>query len=339
MPRVTILMPVYNGEQFLEETIENVLQQTYTDFVFLIINDGSTDGSEKIIQSYTDTRIRYVKNERNFGLVTTLNKGIDLVDTEFMARMDADDLWVETKLEKQIKVLDSQPEVGICGTSIRKFGAFEGDFYFPVDNEALKVGFLFYCTMSHPSVVFRMSFLKETGLRYKTDYFPAEDYKMWIDSLQLTQIYNIPELLVYYRQHDTQICSTANAAKQSVLQNTIRLEMLERISKNFTLEEKQFHIQQFVSGQIRSKEDYQHFVAWSQRIARHNRKETSYIDPSVLRKEMNTYIQQFYKGYILRKYFTEKYLFELWRYFCSLEWRHLSFRRNVGIILKNRKRG
>jgi glycosyltransferase involved in cell wall biosynthesis len=334
MSRITVLMPVYNGEKFLSETIESVLQQTYTDFVFLIINDGSTDGSEKIIQSYTDTRIRYVKNERNFGLVTTLNKGIDLVDTEFMARMDADDLWVETKLKKQIEVFDHHPEVGICGTSIRKFGAFEGDFYFPVDNEALKVGFLFYCTMSHPSVVFRMSFLKETGLRYKANYFPAEDYKMWIDSLQLTQIYNIPELLVYYRQHETQICSTANATKQSILLNIIRLEMLERISKDFSPEEKQFYIQHFVDGKIQSKEDYKRFEEWGQCICRRNNEKTQYIDSSILHKEMNNYIQQFYKGYVLRKYFTKNLLFDLWRYLFSFEWRHLSLRRNLRIIFK-----
>jgi glycosyltransferase involved in cell wall biosynthesis len=90
-------MPVYNGAKYLKETIDNVLLQTYRDFIFLIINDGSTDETEQIIISYTDPRIKYIKNQKNLGLVETLNKGIDLVETEFMARMDADDLWVETK--------------------------------------------------------------------------------------------------------------------------------------------------------------------------------------------------------------------------------------------------
>ena len=105
--RITVLMPVYNDAKYLKETIDNVLSQTFRDFLFLIINDGSTDETELVIQSYSDDRIKYLKNEANLGLVKTLNKGIDLVETEFLARMDADDLWVETKLEKQIDVLIS----------------------------------------------------------------------------------------------------------------------------------------------------------------------------------------------------------------------------------------
>jgi glycosyltransferase involved in cell wall biosynthesis len=334
MSRLTILMPVYNGEQFLRETMDSVLNQTYSDFLFLIINDGSTDSSEDIIKSYSDPRIIYRKNEKNLGLVSTLNKGIDLVETEFLARMDADDLWAETKLEKQIKLLDSRPEVGICGTSIHKFGAFEGDFIFPVENDGLKVGFLFYCCMSHPSIVYRMSFLKESGIRYRVDYFPAEDYKMWIDCLEKTQIYNIPEVLVYYRQHSSQITQDSNAL-QIAKTNKIRLEVLDRVSTEFTDEEKEFHLKVFVAQNICSVSDYKKCANWCKLIQLRNKEKLFYISPEVLSEGLKHYLVSGYKGYVVFKYFPKFNIPNAVRYVSSLEWRYLSLRMNVMLLLRS----
>lgn len=325
-------MPVYNGETYLRETMDSVLAQTYSDFVFLIINDGSTDQTEQIILSYQDSRILYCKNDKNLGLVATLNKGIDLVHTEYLARMDADDLWHPSKLEKQIQLLDSRPDVGLCGTSIRKFGAFEADFIFPVDNDGLKVGFLFYCCMSHPSVVFRMSFLKETGLRYKADYFPAEDYEMWTDCLDKTQIYNIPEVLVYYRQHTSQITQDSNT-QQLAQTNKIRLEMLDRIYPHFNDTEKQFHLETFVAQNIHSVADYKSCVAWCRLIIGRNNKTDSYASGEILVKGLNEYLQAGFKNYVLSKYFTKFNIAYAFQYAISCEWRYLSLRKNIKLLV------
>lgn len=333
MSRITILMPVYNGEQFLKEAINSVLEQTYTDFIFQIINDGSTDLSEEIIRSYSDSRILYQRNETNLGLVATLNNGIELVNTEFLARMDADDLWHPFKLEKQIKLLDSRPDVGICGTSIHKFGAFEGDFIFPVDNEELKVGFLFYCCMSHPSIVFRMSFLKKSGLHYQVDYFPAEDYKMWTDCLEKTQIYNIPEVLVYYRQHSNQITQDSNK-EQATKTDIIRLEMLNNIYSGFTDQEKEFHLKTFVEQKIKSIEDYKKCIVWKKKLQSQNIKNGSYIQPHIFEKELNKYIQAGYKGYVLSRYFQIFSIANGLHYIFSFDWRYLSLKRNASLLLK-----
>ena len=326
-------MPVYNGEPFLKDTIDSVLAQSYSDFFFLIINDGSTDNSAEIIHSYSDKRIIYEENEKNIGLVATLNKGIEMIDTEFLARMDADDLWHRTKLEKQIQLLDSCPDVGLCGTSIRKFGAFEGDFIFPVDNEGLKVVFLFYCCMSHPSVIFRMSFLKESGLQYRADYFPAEDYKMWIDCLDKTQIYNIPEVLVYYRQHNNQITSDSNTL-QAEKTNLVRLEMLNRISSEFTPEEKMFHLQTFVKQRINSVSDYKKCLAWEKILELKNKDNAYYIQPHLLDVELDKYIQSAYKAYVLSRYFKKFSMSNGLCYLSSCDWRYLSLRRNLSLFYK-----
>ena len=333
MSRITILMSVYNGERFLKETIDSVLAQSYSDFIFLIINDGSTDRSAEIICSYSDKRIVYHENEKNIGLVETLNKGIEMVDTEFLARMDADDLWHPTKLEIQIQLLDSRPDVGLCGTSIRKFGAFEGDFSFPIENEGLKVGFLFYCCMSHPSVVFRMSFLKESSLRYKADYFPAEDYKMWTDCLEKTQIYNIPEILVYYRQHNNQITQDSNIL-QLEKTNQVRLEMLNRISSEFTQEEKMFHLETFVRQRIKSVSDYKKCVSWKKILQVKNKENAYYIQAHLLDVELDKYIQSAYKTYVLSYYFKIFSISNGLRYLFSCDWRYLSMRRNLSLFYK-----
>jgi len=333
MSRITILMPVYNGERFLKETIDSVLAQSYSDFIFLIINDGSTDSSAEIVCSYSDKRIIYKENKKNIGLVASLNKGIEMVDTEFLARMDADDLWHPTKLEKQIQLLDSRPDVGLCGTSIRKFGAFEGDFIFPIDNEGLKIGFLFYCCMSHPSVVFRMSFLKESGLRYKAHYFPAEDYKMWTDCLGKTQIYNIPEVLVYYRQHNNQITQDTNAL-QLEKTNQVRLEMLNRISSEFTDEDKKFHLEIFLKQNIKSINDYHKCVAWKKILKLKNQESGFYIQRHILDEELDKYIQAGYKEYVLSRHFKKFSIINGFCYACSFDWRYLSLRRNLSLFYK-----
>ena len=333
MARVTVLMPVYNGETFLRETMDSVLRQTYSDFIFFILNDGSTDKTEEIIFSYTDSRILYHKNDKNLGLVATLNKGIDLVDTEYLARMDADDLWVETKLEKQIHLLDARLDVGICGTSIHKFGAFEGDFIFPVENEGLRAGFLFYCCMSHPSVVFRMSFLQESGIRYRPDYFPAEDYKLWVECLDYTQIYNIPEQLVKYRQHNHQITQDSNS-KQVLLTNRVRLEVLEKLSESFTQTQKDFHIYSFLSSQLHSVSDYKKFIQWSRTLLQANKTNGFVFNSQFLEEALKKHLRARYKSYIYNKYKSFTPFKSYLKYFFSLEWRFMNYKDTIKFILR-----
>jgi len=331
MKRVTVVLPVYNGSKYLKETIDSVLNQTYQDFDFIIINDASTDNSEEVILSFTDTRIKYHLNEWNLGSIGAPVKGMNMSKTEYIARIDQDDIWLPAKLEKQIQIMDANPQIGICGTSIELFGDRSGVKIFPITNEHLKVGFLFFCCMSHPSVVFRKSFLVETGVTYNETYRLADDYKMWVDCIELTQIYNIPEPLVRYRQHEEQICSAANASKQMQVQNKVRLEMLERISLNFSQDEKNFHINQFVEGKIESINDYKQFVKWSQLICKRNDESGKEIDPNILNADLKYHLQVFLKRYILSRFFQKMNIVALIRYFFSFSWIYMNIRRNLGI--------
>lgn len=221
-PKVTVLMPVYNGEKYLREAIESILNQTYKDFEFLIINDGSTDGTVEIIESYDDSRIRLVHNEKNLKLVATLNKGLQLASGEFIARMDGDDISLPERLEKQVAFMDANPVVGICGTWVKTIGDIQGNVWMhPTDADIVRCRLLFESVLAHPSVMMRLSLLNKFRLRYSNDYPPhGEDFHLWQQASERFPVVNIGEVLVLYRV-------TKNSLSRSNTNNVFT--MLERI--------------------------------------------------------------------------------------------------------------
>lgn len=328
--RVTVLMPVYNGELYLREAMDSVLAQTYSDFCYMIIDDGSVDTTAQLVKSYSDERIFYLKNDVNIGLVATLNRGLALIDSEYIARMDADDIWHHDKLQKQIDLLDSRPDVGICGTCINKFGDVNGVYMFPEESDSLKVGLLFYCMMSHPSVVYRNSFLKESHQLYRSEYFPAEDYKMWIEALQYTKIYNIQEVLVEYRQHQQQICREKQQI-QHEKENKVKAEQLKLIYPDCSEEEMQFHLSVFATLKINNLAELKKCRTWIEKIIEADKK-LGYVETSILKKELWKYLHAATKEYFAKEYLFDSNLKGLLQYFVSFNWRYLDFHRNLSLI-------
>lgn len=325
MPSVTIILPVYNGERYLREAIDSVLAQTYRDFELWVCNDGSTDSTVAIADSYTDPRVRRVDNPHNMGLVATLNRAFAMVQTPFIARMDDDDRWEPTKLERQMALLAARPDVGICGTSIHKFGDIDTVMLFPEESDALKVGLLFYCMMSHPSVIYRRSMLQETGLTYRQDYFPAEDYKMWIDALKVTHIHNLQQPLVHYRQHATQICREKKD-QQIPLERRLHEEQLRLFYPNPTDDELAFHLDRFVTLHPADDTEVLHFCRWTDTLCRAN-KRSRYADPKVMRHELKHYVQN-----AIRTYYTTTWRGP-WHHLTSGRWLHLDLKRNLSLLL------
>jgi glycosyltransferase involved in cell wall biosynthesis len=197
-PKITVLMPVYNAELHLREAINSILGQTFQDFEFLIIDDGSTDNSAAIVRSYSDPRIRFVQNERNLKLTATLNRGLDMAQGEYIARMDADDISLPERLAKQAAFLDANPSVGIVGTWAWAFGEARFKIPHPPDPERIRAKLLFDSALVHPAVLMRRSALDAHGLRYKPlGHF--EDYELWQRAARLFPLANIPEYLFRYR--------------------------------------------------------------------------------------------------------------------------------------------
>jgi glycosyltransferase involved in cell wall biosynthesis len=208
-PEISVVMPVYNAEKYLSETIESILNQTHIDFELLILNDKSTDNSLEIIKQYQakDSRIILIDKEINVGPANLRNEGFYLSKGTFIALMDADDIALPNRFEKQITILKSNPEIGVCGTWFTFFGAKKNKVIRHGEkHDTIKVSFLHSCGIGNPTVMLRKEALN--GLEFNNDYVPVEDYDLWSRMLPKTQFYNIPESLLNYRQHDSNISKT-----------------------------------------------------------------------------------------------------------------------------------
>ena len=232
-PKVTVLMPVYNGEKYLKKSIESILDQTFTDFEFLIIDDGSTDESLELIKSYDDTRIKIIVHEQNKGLIKTLNEGIELAAGDYVARMDGDDVSLPERLEKQIAFMDNNQDVAVCGTwtkSMNENGKIVSTMK-SLSGILLKYNYWKPSPMIHPSVMMRKSLIKE--FLFSVDAASAEDYDLWLRIVKKHRIFNIKECLLLYRIHgenistkrrDEQLLSSYNSFLKNFEIENISLE-------------------------------------------------------------------------------------------------------------------
>ena len=204
MPKVSVLFPVYNTpEPFLREAIESILNQTFHDFELIIVNDASLDENvEKVILSYHDDRIRYYRNEKNMGISITRNKLIDLANAEYLAVMDHDDISLPERFEKQVAFLDNHPDIGLLGTAHWEEPAHKL-IHHPLSNDEIEEALVYDCPLIHPSVMMRKSVLVQTGVRYDKDYFPTEDYNLYLHLIGKTKFANLPEALFCYRKHNS----------------------------------------------------------------------------------------------------------------------------------------
>lgn len=204
-PQVTVLMPVYNGEPYLRAAIDSILNQSFTDFEFLIINDGSTDQSLKTIKSCKDRRIRLVNQRSNQGLIATLNRGFAVAKGRLIARMDCDDISMPERLSKQVAFMEEHPEVGVCGSWIEYFMGKELVMNFPVSHEEIVQAMPYFNPMAHPTLVIRREVLQTQSVLFDAAYPHVEDYELWTRLAQVTRFANLPEVLLKYRIHPEQI--------------------------------------------------------------------------------------------------------------------------------------
>lgn len=230
-------MPAYNAAEYIGEAIDSVLNQTFTDFEFLIIDDGSTDNTIDIIQKYNDPRIKLIKNEVNKGLIYSLNYGLETVRGKYVARMDADDIALDTRFEKQVDFMEKNPDISILGTAFIFLGT-PHEIHYPNYNEEIRVKLFDDVTFAHPTVMMRRDIINSENIRYNSDYKYIEDYKFWIDSaIKNVKMANLDEVLLQYRQHPKQI-SSEKAQEQSEIKQKLKLEYLSHyFGKTLTNEE------------------------------------------------------------------------------------------------------
>lgn len=232
-------MPVYNGASYLSAAVQSILRQTFTDFEFLIIDDGSTDDSVAIIGCFDDSRIRLVRNGKNLGLVASLNRGLDLARGEYVARMDADDISRPARLAKQVRFMDDNPQVGVCGSWIRYIPSHH-IWKLPRGNEEIKCWQFHTVGVAHPAVMLRRNLFVRNGLYYDPAYLYIEDFELWGRALKYMKFANIQEVLLDYRISHGQVCSR-HLAEQLETVIKLRTELLGELGIFPTAAEQDLH--------------------------------------------------------------------------------------------------
>ena len=222
-PLLTVLMPVYNADKFLDESINSILSQTYSEFELLILDDASTDNSLKIIKAYAkeDKRIKVLVNQKNRGEAKCRNILLKNSKTEFIAWMDADDISLPVRLQTQIDFLKKNPTIDIVGAYSSTFGDSERFIRHPLLDIQIKSTFLFNCAVVGPCAMVRMKKIRANKIFYNEKLKSAVDFQYWVDCCSFMRFTNINRVLYNYRIHPSQD-STANHKIQKKMASIIR---------------------------------------------------------------------------------------------------------------------
>ncbi|MES2767742.1 MAG: glycosyltransferase [Bdellovibrionota bacterium] len=236
MSQLSVLLPIYNSEKYLARAIESVLDQSFSDFELLLLNDGSSDSSLKIAESFKDSRIRIINNPKNQGLIDTLNIGINAAaSNKYICRMDADDICEKDRFEKQIQFLNKHPEIDVVGTNImfidKKGKEIDRSLEVPADPNFIFCLLTRSVCVLHPTVMLRKEVYN--SFQYQPAYKSAEDYDLWTRVSFRYKISNLPEKLLRYRIHDESIShaqrgnqmETSYKVSHSYIQNRFDLKL------------------------------------------------------------------------------------------------------------------
>lgn len=270
MPKVSVLLSNYNGDKHLNEAVSSVLNQTYDDFEFIIVDDASTDSSRKNIESYYDIRMKKYYAEKNRNIAYSLNLALSMASGEYIARIDSDDVWELNKLETQVQYMDNHSECGACFTKVNIIDEYSNiandvyDEYFQLFNSAENksqrewLRFFFYqgnC-LCHPSVVIRRNVLEHVGGYYHLAYVPAEDYELWTRIVMKYPIHILEEKLVRYRWEETvNKISGKNAGRIYAFPNIMMLTR-KRIMDNISNEDfVRYFKEDFINPDSKSQEE------------------------------------------------------------------------------------
>ncbi len=241
-PLISVVMPVYNASRYLTKAIDSILNQTYANFEFIILDDCSTDDSVAIVKKYRDERIKLVQQSVNKGVTQNLNEGLHLSKGKYIARMDADDISLPTRFAQQVEFMESNPKVGVCGCWIKYLQSEPTSTLKYPTNHSQVLSHVFFnkALVCHPSVMIRKSILEQYQLRYPTECKYGQDYALWISLLNHCEFANIPQVLFMYRIHSSQVSSQYHDT-QLYWQNIYQARFIKRVYPSVTDQDIRFH--------------------------------------------------------------------------------------------------
>ena len=227
---ISIVMAVYNTAPYLRECMDSILNQSFRDFEFIIVDDGSTDDGLSILKSYQDARIRIIENKHDY--IDSLNKGLNAARGTYIAHMDSDDITSFERLSMQYNFMELHPEIVLCGSWHNIFGVGHPTTYraFPCKHNEIVLNIIHgENPMSHPTVFIRREFLTTHQLQYSQEYIYAEDFKLWVDIIKAGgRVENLPVCIHSYRQSNTQLIRT-RSEEMSAMSDQIYYDFLEYV--------------------------------------------------------------------------------------------------------------
>ena len=268
-PAVTVLMPVYNGGAHLAPAMASILKQSFEDFEFLVINDGSRDASREIVLSFRDPRIRLLDNPGNLGLIASLNRGLAAARGRYLARMDADDLSLPQRLARQYEVLENRPEVGLCASAVQVISDSPPKrvWWVPTGHALIKAHLLFRSALPHPTFMLRRSVLEEHGIAYSQEYPHAEDYALLCALSRVCRLAGVSQPLLRYRQHAGS-SSLRHGREQREVSDRVREGLLRDLDLEPTPEELALHNQLGNADYGAAAADLEEVEAWLAKLRR-----------------------------------------------------------------------
>ena len=271
-PRVTVLMAVRDGASHLDEAVRSVIGQSYADWEFVVIDDGSTDDTAAILERHrrADARFRVVAQSAQ-GLAESLNRGLRMARGAYVARMDADDVSRSDRLAVQVASMDANPEVGVCGSWIQTFGSGPPSIRrYPLDDAAIRSWLLFESVLAHPSVMIRRDVFERHGLAYDSAMPHAEDYDLWVRAARVTKLANVPQVLLRYREHAQQVVRKHDAVKRQTARR-IRAAQLAGLGLSPSADEANLHEAISLWGLPPTREGLAAAQAWFLKLLEANR--------------------------------------------------------------------
>ncbi len=233
MPKVSVLMPAYNSEKYIAEAIDSILNQTFSDFEFIIINDGSTDSTPDIVKKYAkqDKRIKFIDNKKNRGVAAIRNMLLDSASGEYLMYQDSDDVSMPNRIETHVVFMDSHPDISISSAGML---SHPDNQIINCQSQPKILDFYVANCVSNPSVIMRRADIVNAGIHYNVQYSTAEDYMFWVNALKHNlKIYNIPDVLVKYRVLPNSL--SHNNPKITEFNNIIRSEIIDNLVQDTNL--------------------------------------------------------------------------------------------------------
>jgi len=267
-PTVSVVMSTCNGQHYINEAIDSIIKQTFTDFEFIIVNDGSIDNTEQIIKSYNDARIVYIHKEKNSGIADSLNLGIKKAKGKYIARMDDDDISLPNRLAVQYSFMQKNNDIVLC--ACRNYGNKESIKYFEIlYHEDIQMHLMFGNTIIHPSVFAKAYIFKENI--YNTAMIPSEDYDLWSRIINKGRFCILADRLIMYR-HNPNSETVKRRKEQLHLNVSISKRVIEKSGFYISSKDLEF-LTYFVSHKYSITTDsFLNVIKWCSCLKKRNKK-------------------------------------------------------------------